>query len=90
MLGIDDLISIKRYYEAACTAEYLEESYGIDTERALAFGYEARRLMNKYEYSETEAIEKLLADSSALNGQMICGGGIGRHCRSGTSVNGSC
>lgn len=50
------LYEINKYYEAACTAEYIAENYGLDEELSLKLGYEIRRKMDKYGYSEEEAI----------------------------------
>ena len=55
-LNVDELREIHLYYEAAMTAEYICENYGVDEGRAMEIGYEIRRLMNKYNYNENEAI----------------------------------
>jgi hypothetical protein len=58
-----DMYDIKKYYEAACTAEYVMENYDITDEgEALELGYEVRRLMDKYGYYEEEAIEQVIAE----------------------------
>jgi hypothetical protein len=55
------------YYGAACTAEYLMDSYGIaDEEDAMYLGYEVRRLMGKYDYDEQTAIDEVLAREERL------------------------
>lgn len=60
-LDVHDLMELHQYYEAACTAEYLIENYGIATEdKALKLGYEVRRLMDKYGYLEEDAIAEVL------------------------------
>ena len=60
-LDVHDLMEIHAYYEAACTAEYLMENYGItDENEALCLGYEVRRLMDKYGYDEEEAINEVM------------------------------
>lgn len=63
-LSVSDLIDINRYYEAACTAEYLLENYEQVTseEQAMELGYEVRRKMDKYGYSEEDAIDIVLAE----------------------------
>lgn len=63
-LSVSDLIDINRYYEAACTAEYLLENYEQVTseEQAMELGYEVRRKMDKYGYSEEDAIDMVLAE----------------------------
>ena len=63
-LTASDLADIHSYYEAACTAEYLQDNYPQVTtdERALELGYEVRRKMDKYSYPEEEAIEFVLKE----------------------------
>lgn len=63
-LSVSDLIDIDRYYEAACTAEYLLDNYEQVTteEQAMELGYEVRRKMDKYGYSEEDAIDEVLAE----------------------------
>lgn len=65
-LSQSDLIDIDRYFEAACTAEYLLENYEQVTteEQAMELGYEVRRKMDKYGYCEEDAIEEVLAEHS--------------------------
>lgn len=58
-LDMSEMSQVNFYYEAACTAEYLLDNYEVSEEKALDYGYEVRRLMNKYGYSEEEAIEEL-------------------------------
>ena len=60
-LDVNDLMEVHHYYEAACTAEYLMENYGITNEEdALALGYEVRRLMDKYDWDEETAIDEVM------------------------------
>lgn len=63
-LKANDLLDIKEYYDAACTAEYVYDNYdNIDTEEeALYIGYEVRRIMNKYDMDEDDAINKVLSE----------------------------
>lgn len=65
-LDVIDLIKVHEYYGAACTAEYLMDNYDIENEdEALQLGYDIRRLMDKYEYNEAEAIDEVLAKREA-------------------------
>jgi len=66
-LSVSDLIDIDRYYEAACTAEYLLENYEQVTteEQAMELGYEVRRKMDKYGYSEEDAIDEVLQEHAS-------------------------
>ena len=58
-----EMYDIKRYYEAACTAEYVVENYEISDEvQALQIGYDVRRLMDKYGFDEDEAIVSVLRE----------------------------
>ncbi len=65
-LSISDLVDIKEYYEACCTAEYLMDNYGIDSEeKAIELGYEVRERMadarsNDYGTEEAEAIYEVM------------------------------
>lgn len=64
-LDRDEICLIHEYYEAASTAEYLMENYeqfANDESAALNAGYEVRHLMDKYGYSEEDAIDKMLED----------------------------
>ena len=62
-LDVYDLINIHEYYEAACTAEFVMENYEVSDEvQALQIGYDVRRLMDKYDYSELEAIDKIMEE----------------------------
>ena len=56
-LTMSEMTHIHAYYEAACTAEYVMENYDFESEdEALKIGYEVRRLMYKYNYTEEEAV----------------------------------
>lgn len=60
-LDVYDLMDIHHYYEAACTAEYLMDNYGITNEEdALYLGYEVRRLMDKYDWDEETSIDEVM------------------------------
>ena len=62
-LDVGDLVEIHRYYEAACTAEFVMENYEVsDEDQALQIGYDVRRLMDKYGYTELEAIDKVMEE----------------------------
>lgn len=65
-LSISDLIDIKEYYEACCTAEYLMDNYDIESEeKAIELGYKVRERMddersNDYGTEEAEAIYEVM------------------------------
>ena len=61
-LSLSEMSDISQYYEAYCTAEYMLENYEkVTEENALELGYEVRRLMAKYDYSEDEAISEVIS-----------------------------
>ena len=64
-LDSTDMARIKEYYEAACTAEYLLDNYEQVTSetQAMRLGYDVRRIMNKYGYSEEDAIAVFLGSN---------------------------
>ena len=60
-----EMYDIDRYYQAACTAECLLDSYEqiTDEEQALELGYEVRRKMSNHGLSEKDAIDAVLAET---------------------------
>ena len=58
-----DMQRIKEYYEQRCTAEYLAENYDINEKLAMELAYLVRRKMNKYDYTEEEAIREVLIEA---------------------------
>lgn len=84
-LDVCDLLKIHKYYEAACTAEYIMENHNIiDETEAMKLAHEIREQMDKYGYDEDEAIEQMLGraidvevgDLIAVNGNLYEYGGI--------------
>ena len=61
-LNKSELAEIDEYYEAACTAEHLAKHYGLDEEKAMDAGYEVRRKMRKFDYTEEDAISEVLSE----------------------------
>lgn len=59
-LDVYDMMDIKEYYEAACTAEYLCDNYPIAPSYALELGYKIRQYMEKRCVSEEEAIAEFM------------------------------
>lgn len=60
-LNEHDLMELRDYYEAARTAEYIMENYGVTDEReAMQIGYNVRFAMDKYGYDEETAINEVL------------------------------
>lgn len=62
-----DMQRIKEHYERCCTAEYLVENFDLDEELALRLAGEVRRLMNKYNYDEEEAIREVFGKEGIVS-----------------------
>ena len=60
-LDVYDLIKIHEYYEAACTAEYLMDNYGLTEEQAMELGARVHRYMDKNNVTEDIAIEEIIS-----------------------------
>ena len=62
-LNVWEMYDIHRYYQAACTTEYIMDNYDItDEDEALQLGYRVRNLMEDYGYDEEEAIEHIMSE----------------------------
>ncbi len=61
-LTMTDMSAIDRYYKTACTAEFILDNYPIIESwgEAVSYATEARRLMDKYDYTEIEAVETVM------------------------------
>lgn len=59
---LGDFVGLVRYYEAYCTAEYIEYEYDVPEEICLDLGYEVRRRMEKYDGNESDTVECLMYD----------------------------
>ena len=59
---MDELCYLHKRYEVLCTAEYLLDNKGLDEHEAMEKAEEVRRIMDKYDFSEEEAIEKLFKE----------------------------
>ena len=57
-----DMYDIKKYYEAHCTAEYVAENYDVTDEEAIEIGYQVRRLMDKSDSTEEDAIYEIMKE----------------------------
>lgn len=55
-----DMYDIKRYYEAACTAERILGEHDIPESAALQLGYEVRKLMAEYGGDEDDTINEIM------------------------------
>lgn len=63
VLDENDLAAINKYYEMACTAEYLLDEYSDrvkNEEQAMKIAREVRRVMADWHITEDEAIEEVL------------------------------
>lgn len=53
-----DMSIVHEYYEAQCTADYLRENHeDWDENKVESIAYETRNQMNKYDFTEEEAID---------------------------------
>ena len=59
-LNVYDIISIHKYYEVACTAEYLMDNYGLTEEEAMKLGAEVREYMDDNNVTENVAIDEIM------------------------------
>jgi hypothetical protein len=60
-ISLEELASLHHQYEVGCTAEYLSENFPIlSNKECLEFAQDVRRLMNKREMSESEAIDEIV------------------------------
>ena len=67
-LSVVELTELNMLYEAHCTAEYLLENHYVnDEDFAIELGYEVRHAMNKYDYSEEDAIFTVLTEHNLLS-----------------------
>lgn len=55
-----DMYDIKKYYEAACTAEYIMDNYDVTEEEAMKLGWEVRRLMDNYGGTEEDLVYEVM------------------------------
>lgn len=68
VLSINDsaVMNIDRWYETACTAEYIMDNYskgyGITEDIAMKIATDIRARMSKYNETEDEAICEILSD----------------------------
>lgn len=59
-LETDDLVSIHNLYERMTTAEFIMENHDVPEDMALDLAERIRELMDDYDFTETEAIDKIL------------------------------
>lgn len=59
-LGPEEMSDIHRYYEIQCTADYLIENHKVPEDEAEEKAEEVRRMMDKYGFTEEEAIDEIL------------------------------
>ncbi len=61
-LDVHDMYNICEYYEAYCTAEYIEDNYDVSEDEAIQLGYEVRRRMKKYGGEEEDVINDVMQE----------------------------
>lgn len=57
---MDELCYLHEQYEIFCTAEYLIENLELQENEAIKKATEVRQMMDKYDFSEEEAIKEIL------------------------------
>lgn len=67
LYSMDELCYLHKQYEILCTAEYLIDTKGLDEQEAIRKAEEARRIMDKYDFSEEEAIKELFEEEAKWN-----------------------
>ena len=55
-----DMYDIKKYYEAACSAEYIADNYDVTEKEAMGLGEKVRRFMDRYGGTEEDAIYEVM------------------------------
>jgi hypothetical protein len=60
-LDMCDMNRVHEQYQIYCTAEYLIENYHLEEKEALTLAADVRRLMSKYDCTESEAIYKIIS-----------------------------
>jgi len=62
-ISLEELVSLNHQYEVGCTAEYLSENHpSFSNDECLELAQKVRRLMEKSEATESEAIRVVLLD----------------------------
>ena len=59
-LDMCEMNTIHEQYQIFTTAEYLMENYHFEEKEALRLAADVRRLMDKYDYAENEAISRVV------------------------------
>ena len=62
VLDAYDLVAINEYYRVACIAEYIHNNYRVDEKTAMKLGADVIWMMDKYGYSEADAISTTAQD----------------------------
>lgn len=60
-LDVCDLVKIHKYYEVACTTEYILENYNVTEEEASKLAVEIREYMDDRDVTESEAICEVIS-----------------------------
>ena len=68
MYSLQDLFE---FYQASCTAEYINENYGIPEQEALKLGYQVREQMDKYGMSEEDVVRDVIRSSGLYDAEIV-------------------
>ena len=61
-LCVTELVEINNIFNTLCTAEYIKENYNLTDKKAVGLAEIIRALMDKYNISEEEAINKVFSE----------------------------
>ena len=61
-LDMTDMMNIKKFYEIECTTDVIMDWYDKEYDEAHKLATRVRELMDKYEYTEDEAIQTVMAE----------------------------
>lgn len=57
VVNLSEMIKIHTYYQIGCTQEFIYENYKVSVQKAWTIAEFVRENMDKYSYTEQEAIE---------------------------------
>lgn len=60
-MSVIDMQNVHKYYECQCTADYIRENFpDLSEDKIQEYASEVRTSMDKYDYSEDEAIDAIM------------------------------
>lgn len=61
-LCVTELVEINNIFNILCTAEYIKDNYNLTDKKAVGLAEIIRAIMDKYNISEEEAINKVFSE----------------------------